>query len=90
MPWNHIGNEWQEDHSNPMCKSPLKVSIQHLYSKFNIILVLIVVTYSLRLHIFDILWLSLRLDPIDIIRWGCACIIILSMTMRWGFKGKRM
>ena len=33
---------------------------------------------SLHLDTFDILWLSLSLDLIDIIMRGCACIVILS------------
>ena len=57
-------------------KSQLIVLIKDLYGKFNIRL--IVVSYSLFLDTFNILWLSMFLDPICIIRWGCACIIILS------------
>ena len=34
------------------------------------------VSYSFHLDTFDILWLSFRLDLIDIIMRGCACIII--------------
>ena len=69
-------------------QSQLIVLIKDLYGKFNIRL--IVVSYSLRLDTSNILWLSLHLDPIRIIRWGCACIIILSYDYEMRFKEKMM
>lgn len=47
-------------------ESQLIMSIKYLDGKFNIRL--IVVSYSLHLDTFDILWLSLCLDASEIIR----------------------
>ena len=49
------------------------------------------VSYSFHLDTFDILWLySFRLDLIDIIMRGCACIIILSYDYEMRIIEKRM
>ena len=49
-------------------KSESIVLVNDLYGNFNIRLTCILVSYFLYLGTFDIVWLSLHLNPIDITR----------------------